>query len=70
MPGAGAFEVAAYCMLMRRKAAVTGKETQTEIEDVREDDVAGVPHDPAEPEQAPKAAPSNDRQDAETVSGS
>ena len=48
---------------------MSGKHTQTEFEDEREDDVSGTPHGSEDGDQEPKGLPDSDRQDSETVSG-
>ncbi len=47
---------------------MSGKQTQTGLEDERKDDVAGVPHGEEEGDQDPSALPDSGRQDSETAS--
>ena len=46
---------------------MSGKHTQTGLEDERDDDVSGVPHGDEEGDQDPKALPDTGRQDSETT---
>ena len=46
---------------------MSGKHTQTGLEDERDDDPTGIPHGDVEGDQDPKASPDSGRQDTETA---
>ena len=48
---------------------MSGKETQSDFEGERGDDVSGVPHGAEDGDQDPKALPDKGRQDSETAPG-
>ncbi len=48
---------------------MSGKQTQSDIEDERGDEVAGVPHGDEAGDQDAKGSPDSGRQDSETAPG-
>ena len=48
---------------------MSGKQTQTEFEDERGDDVAATPHESGDADQDSAGSPDSGRQDSETASG-